>query len=94
MNLYTIYDKVADEGGPIFEAKNHGVAARKASMSLQKVPSHLLKDYKLYCVGKIETSNGVLQGCILNEFEDILFEKAYWEAVGEEIKEKEAAHES
>ena len=29
-NMYVVYDRVAEESGPIFEAKNDGTAARAA----------------------------------------------------------------
>lgn len=28
-NLYTIYDRIAQDSGPIFQAKNHGIALRQ-----------------------------------------------------------------
>lgn len=49
MILYSIYDKVADEFGPIYEAKNDMVASR-AYASLVKPGIEF--DYELYAVGK------------------------------------------
>lgn len=49
MILYSIYDKVADEFGPIYEAKNDMVASR-AYASLVK--PNMAHDYELYAVGE------------------------------------------
>jgi hypothetical protein len=44
--LYTVYDKVAEEAGPVFQAKNDGVALRNFQGILQS--QHLNPDdYKL-----------------------------------------------
>ena len=49
MKLYTIFDKLAGEHGPIFEAKNDLVAARSFAHALKGAPAH---DYELYLVGE------------------------------------------
>ena len=49
MKLYTIYDKLAGEHGPIFEAKNNLVAARSFAHALKGAPAI---DYELYLVGE------------------------------------------
>lgn len=49
MKLYTIYDKLAGEHGPIFEAKNDLVAARSFAHALKGAP---VIDYELYLVGE------------------------------------------
>ena len=56
--LYTIYDKVAQETGPIFEAKNDAVASRSARNLLSKSLS--ADDYKLLRVGFTDKSTGVI----------------------------------
>lgn len=48
MELYVIYDKVADETGPIFEAKNSSVALRNVAHVLK---DSCLTDYKLIKIG-------------------------------------------
>ena len=50
MRLYVIYDQVAQEGGPIFQAINDGVARRsyKAFLAQSQVEPN---EYKLICVG-------------------------------------------
>lgn len=52
-NVYTIYDRVAEEGCPVFQARNHGVALRhfKQLMSRDDIPFH---DYRLYCLGSFD----------------------------------------
>lgn len=36
MNLYVIYDTLAKESGPVFEAKNHDVAIRNVNRELRE----------------------------------------------------------
>lgn len=50
-NLYVIYDKVAEESGPVFEARNHGTALRGALKSVNEQVD--LKEYKLLHIGYI-----------------------------------------
>lgn len=56
MNMYVVVDKVAEESGPIFEAKNHGVAIRSYNQitSKSKVPSN---EYSLLCLGIFDHDN-------------------------------------
>ena len=49
MILYSIYDKVADEFGPIYEAKNDMVASRAYASLVKPEMAH---DYELYAVGE------------------------------------------
>ena len=49
MKLYTIFDKLAGEHGPVFEAKNNLVAARSFAHALKGAPAI---DYELYLVGE------------------------------------------
>lgn len=49
MILYVIYDKIADEFGPILEAKNDMVAARSYASVVKPNMAH---DYDLYAVGE------------------------------------------
>ena len=49
MKLYTIYDKLAGEHGPVFEAKNDLVAVRSFAHALKGAPA---VDYDLYLVGE------------------------------------------
>lgn len=49
MILYSIYDKVAEEFGPIYEAKNDMVASRAYASLVKPEMAH---DYELYAVGE------------------------------------------
>ena len=61
-NIYMIWDKVAEQGGPLFEAVNDNVAVRSVAITLSKVPS--IDDYELLCIGEID--NESLQGFLLD----------------------------
>jgi hypothetical protein len=49
MFLYHIFDTIADDAGPLFAAKNDGVAWRNYQDLLKKSP--VPDDFELYCVG-------------------------------------------
>lgn len=53
MNLYTIYDKVAKEAGPIFEAKNDGVALRQIT-DMVKNQAIKISEYHLVKLGTFD----------------------------------------
>ncbi len=56
-NIYSIYDSVAEEYGPIFNAKSDAVAKRAVSGILNsgEIRSN---DYDLYCLGTYNTDTG------------------------------------
>lgn len=58
--LYSIYDNVAKEYGPIYHCKNDGVALRMFKDVIGKVNTDVafVKDYELYCVGSYDTDTG------------------------------------
>lgn len=58
MNLYTIYDKVAEEAGPIFEAKNDGVATRAYQDLFSSRPVAHPDEFKLMLLGAIDKTTG------------------------------------
>lgn len=58
-NIYTIYDTVAQEAGPIFEAKNDAIANR-AVYQLIKSQGIRINEYKLLNIGYINTENAEL----------------------------------
>ena len=62
-SIYMIWDKVAEQGGPLFEAVNDNVAVRSVSLTLSKVQS--IDDYELLCIGEID--NETLQGFLLDD---------------------------
>lgn len=53
MNLYVIFDKVAEESGQIFEAKNDGVARRSMLKEWDK-RGVSLSEFKLLRLGTID----------------------------------------
>lgn len=59
--LYTVYDCVAMDFGPIFESINDGVAVRNYKQMLKDNP--YAQDFILYCVGYIQRNNS---GFIIN----------------------------
>lgn len=60
MTVYAIYDTVAQESGPLFEAKNDGIALRNFENFLGK--THLVDDFRLYAVGEYDKESMVLVG--------------------------------
>lgn len=58
MELFRIKDVVAKEFGPIYEAKNKGVAQRQFMQVMQDKPYP--DDYKLYHVGSSDSESGWL----------------------------------
>lgn len=52
--LYVIFDRVAEESGPVFEAVNKGIAIRNFRNLLEKVPDYQRQDYRLYQVGEFD----------------------------------------
>lgn len=55
MRLYTIYDRVAEEAGPILQCANDGVALRAYRQALQNVAEVDADAYWLFLVGEINT---------------------------------------
>ena len=51
MYIYTIYDRVAQEAGPIFEAKNDAVALRSAEQLLERSER---SDFAVYRLGQFD----------------------------------------
>ncbi len=54
-NIYTIYDVVAKECGPIFQGKNDEVAIRVFNSILNDTPNIKPTDYEIYCLGEFDT---------------------------------------
>lgn len=63
-NLYVIYDKTAEEAGPIFQAVNNGVALRQVVNVLKPLPASLRDEYKLVKVGEFDTLT--MKVCVCN----------------------------
>ena len=57
-NLYSIYDKDAQEYGPLFNAKNALIASRYVEQMMRDVED--FDPYAIYCMGKYDTENGII----------------------------------
>lgn len=54
MRLYAIYDRVAEEAGPVFEQKNHGTARRAFQRYLSDHPQSVPDDFDLLWLGEVD----------------------------------------
>lgn len=54
MRVYTVYDEVAEESGPLYEAVNDSVALRKFRQLLQQVSPTDQDAFKLYYLGSYD----------------------------------------
>lgn len=54
MNLYVILDRVAQESGPVFEAKNDAVAARQARNLVEQARGANALEFQLLRLGSID----------------------------------------
>lgn len=54
--LYVIYDKLAEDSGPIFQAVNDGVALRQTVNILKDVPPYVHHEYQLIHLADFDTS--------------------------------------
>ena len=53
VNLYVVYDRLAEESGPIYQAVNDGVALRQYNNLLQNCTCK--EDYDCVCIGEFDT---------------------------------------
>ena len=56
-NLYAIYDKDAEEYGPLFNAKNDVVASRYVEDMIKEVKN--VDSYAVYCMGEYDSENAI-----------------------------------
>lgn len=59
--LYVIYDRVAEESGPIFEAVNDGVALRNFRGLISRTEGVSPEEYKLFLVGTYDSKTMLLK---------------------------------
>ena len=78
VKLYTIRDLVAGECGPVFTAKNDGVAIRQACMLLHE-PTLDVSDYALYCIGTFDVESMEFKDKTPHEIDIIIAYKAFQE---------------
>jgi len=57
MGVYVIYDRIAEEAGPLFTAKSDDVAIRNYRISLKDVNAD---EYRLYAVGEYDSEKVLL----------------------------------
>lgn len=57
-NLYSIYDKDAQEYGPLFNAKNALIACRYVEQMLDEVKN--VDPYAVYRMGEYDTEKGII----------------------------------
>lgn len=57
-NLYSIYDKDAQEYGPLFNAKNSLIASRYLEQMMRDVDN--VDPYAIYKMGEYDTENGII----------------------------------
>ena len=60
-NIYTIRDKVAEEVGPLFQAKNDAVAIRQFKQLIKD--SENPEEYELLCLGDFNDQTIELETC-------------------------------
>lgn len=61
VGLYCIYDKIAQESGPVFQAKNDDVAVRATCSLLSDTVS--IDDYILYRIAGFDSDNHIIDDC-------------------------------
>lgn len=59
--LYVIYDRVAQDSGPIFDSVNDGVAFRQFRALMQNVGTNDIDSYQLLKLGEIDTVTLVIK---------------------------------
>jgi hypothetical protein len=57
MGVYVIYDRIAEEAGPLFTAKSDSVAIRNYRISLKEVQA---SEYRLYAIGEYDNEKVLL----------------------------------
>lgn len=70
MKVYTVFDRVAEEAGPLYEAINDGIALRNFRGVMEKIPPYQHGDYRLYCIAEYDNKTMAVIG---NEPREVLF---------------------
>ncbi len=63
-NIYTIYDKLAKESGPLFQAKNDKVAFRQFQTQLKDIKNIQVEDFELLNIAEYDNELCQLQSLI------------------------------
>lgn len=61
LSLYSIYDRIAEEGGPVFASRNNATAIRTFKGVMQREQLNPA-DFRLYCVGSWTAQNMAVEG--------------------------------
>lgn len=63
MIIVSIYDKIAEEFGPLGVVSNTAVASRNFKSSMLKLVENPLirADYELYCLGEFDLTRGIVK---------------------------------
>lgn len=77
VKLYVIRDMVAGESGPVFTAKNDGLAIRQACQLMTGVID--ISDYALYSIGMFDTESMELSDKVPYEIDFTIIYKSYCE---------------
>ena len=76
-NLYTIYDRVEEECGPIFEAKNDGVARRGMKQMFEQGKfKGDLSEYALILIGSFDNEAILCKGLEITKVVSLEYGKA------------------
>ena len=73
MLLFTIYDKSAEEAGPVFNAPNEAIAIRHTVNIMMDIPPHVRSDYMLYCLGHWDHKSMIIEKCVPYEVDFTLY---------------------
>lgn len=80
VNLYTVYDVVAEEAGPLFNAKNDNIAIRKVCNMLKEMAIEEFDDYELILVGVYDTEKPqiiLVEGEVKIDYKPFMKRKLY-----------------
>lgn len=62
--LYTVYDKVMEEAGPLFYANNNAHARRNFLKMIQEIKVDKVLDYDLMYLGSVNTKTLEIDPCV------------------------------
>ena len=60
--LYVVFDRVAEQSGPIFSAINDGVALRQYRHIIESVDAGTQDEYRLLCLGVYDPNKALVIG--------------------------------
>lgn len=91
MNLYSVYDRVAQMYGPLFEARNDGTAARSVRALYAKIEPHDRDAFVLRRLGWYDQETGLINTddiidveVEIPRFDDVSHRRFAFEELGEQ----------